>query len=172
MTIEHSFAAQHGVCSYLQANAYSRSRSHSGKAAAPDTKEPFTIAISREAGVDAGDYARAIGEQLGWPVWDRELLELIANRLGSNVNALESLDERHISWIQESMEAFLQLHSVNQHAFVRHLRESMADLAARGNCIIVGRGAPSHSSRQDDSKGTARRTARTADSSVSQANGN
>jgi cytidylate kinase len=143
VTIEHSFAAQQSVWCYLHANAYARSCSHgSSTATTPDTREKFTIAISREAGIDAGAYARAIGEQLGWPVWDHELLELIANRLGSNVSALESLDERHISWIQESMEAFLQLHSVNQHAFVRHLRESMADLAARGSCIIVGRGAP------------------------------
>ena len=144
MTNEHSFAAQQGVWNYLQANAYSRSRSQDLLAArTPDTTETFsTIAISREAGVDAGAYASAIGEQLGWQVWDRELLELIAMRLGSKVSELESLDERHISWVQESLEAFLLAHAVNQQAFVRHLREAVENLAARGNCIIVGRGAP------------------------------
>ena len=143
MINEHSFAAEQGVWNYLQASAYSRSRSQGLRTApTPVTPEGFTIAISREAGIDAGAYAHAIGEQLGWPVWDHELLELIAMRLGSNVNELESLDERHISWIQESMEVFLLLHAVNQHTFVRHLHEVMEDLAALGNCIIVGRGAP------------------------------
>ena len=61
-------------------------------------------------------------------------------RLGSKVSELELLDERHISWIQESLEAFLSVHAVNQQAFVRHLREAVENLAARGNCIIVGRG--------------------------------
>ena len=36
---------------------------------------------------------------------------LIAMRLGSKVTELESLDERHISWIQESLEAFLLVHA-------------------------------------------------------------
>ena len=143
MTNEHLFAAQQGVWSYLQADAYSRSRSQGvGTTPRPDTTQTFTIAISREAGINAGAYARAIGEQLGWPVWDRELLDLIAMRLGSKVTELEPLDERHISWIQESLEAFLLVHAVNQHAFVRHLREVIQDLAAGGDCIIVGRGAP------------------------------
>ena len=141
MTIQHSSFAQQGVWSYLQANTYSGGQ---GTRTAPtaDTREAITVAVSREAGIDAGAYARAIGEQLGWPVWDHELLELVASRLGLNVSALEALDERHISRIQESVEAFLALHAVSQHTFVHHLRESMMDLAARGSCIIVGRGAP------------------------------
>lgn len=143
MSNEHSIAVQQGVWNYLQANAYSRSRVQ-GVRLAPgfNMPEAFTIAISREAGIDAGAYARAIGEQIGWPVWDHELLELIARRSGSKVSELETLDERHVSWLQESMEAFLLVHSVNQHAFVRYLREVMEELAMQGNCIIVGRGAP------------------------------
>jgi cytidylate kinase len=139
VTDEHSFAAQQGVWSYLQADAYSRSRSQGVR---PDTTATFTIAISREAGINAGAYARAMGEELGWQVWDHELLNLIAKRLGSEVTELELLDERHISWIQESLEAFLSVHALNQHVFVRHLQEVMQNLAARGDCIIVGRGAP------------------------------
>ncbi len=142
MTNEHAFEVQQGVSTYLRANAYARVRNQELNAAARPAQEHITIAISREAGIDAGAYARAIGQQLGWPVWDHELLELLALRLGSKVSELETLDERHISWIQESMEAFLALHTVNQHTFVRHLCETMQDLAALGNCLIVGRGAP------------------------------
>ncbi len=142
MTNEHSIAAAPGVLHYVQANAYSQSRSQGLRTPnALATHRAFSVAISREAGIDAGAYARAIGKQLGWPVWDHELLELIARRLGSNVRALESLDERHVSWIQESLEAFLSLHEVNHHSYARHLREAMEDLAAHGNCILVGRGA-------------------------------
>jgi len=143
MTHEHSFAVEQGVWNYLQAISYSRSSGRvSPPKVMPDANDTWTIAISREAGIDAGAYARAISQQLGWPVWDHELLELIALRLGANVRELESLDERHVSWIQESIEAFLSLHSVSQHTFVRHLRETVEDLAALGHCVIVGRGSP------------------------------
>ena len=142
MTNEHANSVQQGVWTYLQANAYARSRGPGMRAPTRDTTRALTIAISREAGIDAGAYARAIGQQLGWPVWDHELLERIARRLGSQVSDLEPLDERHISWLQESMEAFLALHAVNQHAFVRGLRETVEELAELGNCIIVGRGVP------------------------------
>ncbi len=153
---EHSIAAAQGVWNYLQAAAYARVR---GQGPYPAPSGTFTVAISREAGIDAGDYARAIGQQLGWPVWDHELLELVASRLGSDVHDLESLDERHVSWIQESLEAFLLLHSVNQHVFVRRLREAMEELAALGNCIIVGRGAPTFCRRKPRSRcGSSRRS--------------
>ena len=143
MTNEHSIVAQQGVWSYLQANAYSRFYGRGKRSGAtPDNTERFTIAISREAGIDAGTYACAVGEQLGWPVWDRELLDLIAVRIGSKSSELESLDERHVSWLQESLAAFLLEHAVNQYAFVHHLRGIIEDLSARGDCIIVGRGAP------------------------------
>lgn len=141
MINEHSFADGQGVLNYLQASVYAQSCSQ--RSSMPTkliNADVFTVAISREAGIDAGVYARAIGNQLGWSVWDHELLELIALRLRSSVSEVESLDERHASWIQESLEAFLLLHGVNQHSFMRHLRETIQGLAAVGNCIIVGRG--------------------------------
>ena len=143
MNNEHSLAAERGVSSYIQASAYAPSR-RQGVRVPPRLAgtKALTIAISRETGIDAGSYARAIGEQLGWPVWDHELLELVATRLGSNVRELEWLDERPIGWLQESIEAFLVLHSVNQHSFALQLRQAVEDLAASGSCVIVGRGAP------------------------------
>ncbi|MBL9125046.1 MAG: cytidylate kinase-like family protein [Planctomycetaceae bacterium] len=141
MSNEQAEGIPESVSHYLRAAAYARAQQPQATIRS-DRGEHLTVAISREAGIDAGAYARAIGQQLGWPVWDRELLELIAGRLGSRVSELETLDERHISWIQESLEAFLFLHTVNQQVFVRHLSATMHELAQQGNCIIVGRGAP------------------------------
>jgi cytidylate kinase len=138
-----SSATAVGVSGYIQANAYLRARPESAQTATKIAPaKTLTIAISREAGIDAAAYARTIGHLLGWSVWDHELLELVAARLGATVRVLETLDERHISWIQESIEAFLLHHAVNQHAFALELREVLDDLAAQGNCVIVGRGAP------------------------------
>src|SRR5262249_20196345 len=56
---------------------------------------------------------------------------------------LKSVDERHQSWLLESIEAFFAAHhkSVSEAAFVHHLVETVTALGAHGNCIIVGRGS-------------------------------
>lgn len=102
----------------------------------------FSIALSREAGARGTELARNLGERLGWAVYDNELLELIASNLNVRVSLLESVDERHISWLQETVEAFCDAASVREAAYVRQLVETMLSLGARGNCIIVGRGSP------------------------------
>jgi cytidylate kinase len=148
--IHHSLAATHGALNYIQANAYSQSHNHEGRSPGVFAeRDAVSVTISREAGIDAGAYAHAIGQLLGWPVWDHELLELIAQRLRSNVHDLESLDERHVSWIQESLEAFLSFHQVSQSCFVHQLRDVLEELMVQGRCIIVGRGAAHiHPSKQ------------------------
>jgi cytidylate kinase len=101
----------------------------------------FTIAISREVGARGTSVAQTVGERLGWPVYDHELLELIAREQNLRVSLLESVDERRTSWIEEAMEGFAEIPAVSTSAYVRYLTETMLSLAAHGECVIVGRGA-------------------------------
>ena len=101
----------------------------------------LTIAISREIGARGTSVGRAVGERLGWPVYDHELLELIAREQNLRVSLLESVDERRTSWIEECMEAFAAIPAVSGSAYARYLTETMLSLAAHGACVIVGRGA-------------------------------
>jgi hypothetical protein len=48
----------------------------------PPAPLAFTIAISREAGANGSALGRLLGERLGWPVYDYELVERIANDMG------------------------------------------------------------------------------------------
>jgi cytidylate kinase len=109
---------------------------------AAQRKHAFTIAISREAGARGTSVARALGEKLGWPVYDHELLELIAKEMNLRTRLLQSVDERHVDWLQDTMAGFSLVPNVSQSGFVRHLVETMLSLAAHGSCIIVGRGSP------------------------------
>lgn len=102
----------------------------------------FSVALSREAGARGVEIARHLGDRLGWAVYDNELLDLIARDLNVRVKLLESVDERHVSWLQETVEAFCDAASVREAAYVRQLVETMLSLSSRGNCIIVGRGSP------------------------------
>src|SRR5215470_2224412 len=72
-----------------------------------DTQPRFTIAFSREFGAGGTSVAAAVGERLGWPVYDHELVERIARETGLRASLLHSIDERRVSWLRECAEAFL-----------------------------------------------------------------
>jgi cytidylate kinase len=105
------------------------------------SRPSFTIALSREAGANGSLVARAVGERLGWMVYDRELLQHIAADMGVRTSILESLDEKHRSWLLECLEAFGFDPVMSESAYARHLLETLLSLAAHGECVIVGRGA-------------------------------
>ncbi len=105
------------------------------------TSPPFTIAVSREAGTNAAAVARSVGERLGWAVYDQELVDHIAADMGVRTNLVESVDEKHQSWLLECLESFSSDRSVTESAYVVHLVETILSLGAHGECVIVGRGA-------------------------------
>ena len=56
--------------------------------------EAWTVALAREAGTQGTAVGHEVGRRLGWPVYDHELLERIAQEMGLRTNLLESVDER------------------------------------------------------------------------------
>jgi len=101
----------------------------------------FTIALSRQAGTFGAAVAREVGDRLGWPVYDSELLQRIADDLGVRRALVESVDERQVGWLSECLAGFFALPGVSESTYVRQLVETLLALAAHGHCVIVGRGA-------------------------------
>jgi cytidylate kinase len=101
----------------------------------------WTIALSREAGTYGAAIAREVGSRLGWPVYDSELLQRIAEDLGVRRTLIESIDERQVGWLTECLESLSSAPALSQSAYLRHLVETLLALATHGNCVIVGRGA-------------------------------
>ena len=101
----------------------------------------LTIALAREAGTPASEVAQALGQRLNWPVYDRELLEQIAQAMGLRTSLLETVDEKRVDWLVESMQALLAVPQVNEAVYLRHLVKTMLALGMHGRCIIMGRGA-------------------------------
>jgi cytidylate kinase len=108
--------------------------------AAGHNDRAFTIALSRETGARGTSVARALGRRLGWAVYDQELLKIIAEEMGLRENLVQSVDEKIISWMRESLAAMSFDRMVSVSAYVHHLVETITSLGAHGNCIIVGRG--------------------------------
>jgi cytidylate kinase len=102
---------------------------------------PFTIALSDEAGANGPAVAYALGERLGWQVYDHELVDWIARETGVRADLLKEVDERRVGWLEESLQALLAGLSVSELTYVHHLGQTLLALASHGECVIVGRGA-------------------------------
>jgi cytidylate kinase len=101
---------------------------------------PLTVAITREAGTNAGLVAARLGARLGWPVYERELLQRIAEEMGLRTQLVESVDEKRSSYLLSCLRAFASPDAVSEEAYLSHLTSVVFSLAAHGECILVGRG--------------------------------
>jgi cytidylate kinase len=100
-----------------------------------------TITISRESGAGGAVIAREVGRLLEWPVYDRELLDQIAEQAGLRSELLETLDEKRSHWLVEILESASGVSVMSGASYARHLAETVLALASHGHCVIVGRGS-------------------------------
>src|SRR5262245_42741450 len=86
--------------SLTQALLHAQAEAHAG--ATPATPRPaLSIAISREAGARGRKVARALGQKLGWHVYDSELLDKVAEEMRQPPAHLAAVDERRTHWLEE-----------------------------------------------------------------------
>jgi cytidylate kinase len=92
------------------------------------------LTLARELGAGDTGFARTLGDRLGLRVYDRELLEQEAARLGASQDQLEQVDEQPASLFQRLRPGSLA------HRYHEVLGQLMSELAARGDVLLVGRG--------------------------------
>lgn len=99
------------------------------------------ITISRRMGSGARIIAGKLADELGWSVWDKELVNAIAeNAEISNVMA-EAFDERSLSEMELLVRAIMGQHRIAGFVYAKHLAKAVASISKLGNAIILGRGA-------------------------------
>lgn len=103
--------------------------------------KPFpVITVSREYGALGAALAKQMGRHLGFNVWDKEIVQAIAEKLGSDKSLLESLDENRRETIDDMISGFLKNSTTNT-GYFRTLKQVVKTLENHGNSLIVGRGA-------------------------------
>jgi cytidylate kinase len=110
------------------------------------------VTIEREYGSGAAAISRAVADELGFKLWDREINEEIARRVHCDVAVLEKLESRCDPMYHRLINAFMRgSYEASMQAGLEHLdserlsvlfTEIIAEIGAQGRCVIVGRGAP------------------------------
>ncbi|OFX18192.1 MAG: hypothetical protein A2Z18_01165 [Armatimonadetes bacterium RBG_16_58_9] len=99
------------------------------------------ITISRRMGSGARIVAARLAEDLGWSLWDKELLDAMAEHSHFSHRVVEAFDEKAISEIEVFARAALGDHQLGGFICATHLAKAVAAIAKLGNAIILGRGA-------------------------------
>jgi cytidylate kinase len=102
---------------------------------------PLTVTVSREVGALGTTVGAEVGKQLGWPVYDQDIIDKIADEMGKSTSQVRGLDERHVSWLEECLAGLSTDTPVSPTSYLKHLVATIHGLAVNGRCIIVGRGA-------------------------------
>lgn len=107
---------------------------------APEAEVEDFICISRMVGVDHRAVTEPLAERLGWPVFDREILDAMAGDDAVRKRIYRSMDQRDLGWWEAAVRGLMQGDYVRNDYFHR-LCQTLLSLARQGPCIFVGRGA-------------------------------
>ncbi len=110
-----------------------------------------TLTIGREFGCASGDFARALADKLGWKLFDRELIDEVARASHLDPAACRHADERIDRWLHrigqglwnaagEKGPATIPVSGPDADLMAEWTARVIADLAAAGGCVLVGRG--------------------------------
>lgn len=102
-----------------------------------DTEEFVTV--SRELGAGGGTVANLLGERLGWPVFDREILLCMAGDDQLQARLYERMDERDMNWLEHAIRWIVHGELRKDDYFCR-LTETVLTLNHQGRAVFLGRG--------------------------------
>ena len=107
----------------------------------PNIPAALTIAVSREAGARGYTIGARAGLKLGWPVYNQELLEYIAQEGAFRQELAGHFSSEAFAWADARLEQLLREQNVSQHPSVRELTRLILALGAEGEVVLIGRGA-------------------------------
>jgi cytidylate kinase len=105
------------------------------------------ITISREVGTLGDEIAQELSEKLGWQLYDKELVNQVANNSHVSEKLVLQLDEKSCFVRDTILDTVLNLLKMPESAefasehYHKSLLKTVATIAAYGDSIIVGRGA-------------------------------
>lgn len=98
------------------------------------------VAISREAGAGGSPVGRIVADILGWQVYDRDILDRVAQRYKLSRPLLDMVDETQTDWAFDILGTWLDPKLISHEKYVIHLGRVILSLACQAPAVYVGRG--------------------------------
>lgn len=96
------------------------------------------VAISRSVASGGSQVATLLGERLGWPVFDREILQAMAGDDGVRARLYERMDERDVGWLEDAVR-WLMRGELRRDDYFCRLTETVLALARKAHAVFLGR---------------------------------
>ena len=131
--------------SFLSSRLFGDLNSAKEEGASPDTSTTAgpVIVIGRQYGSGGHDIGKALAERLGFAFYDYEIIQMAAGSTGYSPKFIQDREETMSSSLLYDLVSQMYVYSDKQEAPKDEIFESEAavirDLAAKGNCIILGR---------------------------------
>lgn len=99
------------------------------------------MTISRRMGSGARVVAQKLANEIGWSLWDKDLIEAVAEDARVSRRIVEVFDEHAVSEVQVLAHSIMGDYDVGGFLYLKHLAHALAAITKLGNAIILGRGA-------------------------------
>jgi cytidylate kinase len=102
------------------------------------------ITISRELGSGGEEIGRILADLMKWCLYDKDVLNYLAEDMNVHKSVLECVDERTTSWIEDWVTPLFKNRTarhVDQLTYYRHLTKVLLVISKLGHVIIIGRAA-------------------------------
>lgn len=107
----------------------------------PLSESDTILAISRQLGSGGKQIAELVAQRLGWSLWDRDLVEAIAEDANVATRVVEHFDEKTVTELDALAHALAGDYEVSGFLFRRHLARALLAISKIGHAVIIGRGA-------------------------------
>lgn len=101
---------------------------------------PCVLTVSRQWGSGGTNIASLVAQELGFELYDKEILNQVAERLGADPRQIEHHDERGPDLVGGIILQLLEGKRPTETMYLRTLIKVMRQIAKQGHAVIVGRG--------------------------------
>jgi cytidylate kinase len=99
------------------------------------------LTVSRQHGAGGSEVAKRVAEELGFDLFDREIIQQIAESAHLSERVVSSLDDRDKELLTDWLSAFASRSYLSPVEYRYHLSRVVGALAHHGGAVILGRGA-------------------------------
>lgn len=105
--------------------------------------ERSVVTISRQFGAGGHTVAALVAAHLGpsWQIWDREIVDAIAENANVHKEMVEALDEHSHTVVEQMLRGISKSYPLSEQEYHNKLISVLISIAHQGEKIIIGRGA-------------------------------